>query len=102
MIFVDWITPVSTLLISVVLPFVVNLVKQESWSTTAKMWVAIIFSGLVGLATGLLTGLPSSENLVTWTLATIGGVQTAYALFKSVGVTCKWLDALENIGSKDE
>lgn len=91
---------IATLVISVVLPFVVNLVKKESWSTEAKMWLAIVFSGLAGLATGLLTGVPTTENLVTWVLAAIGGTQTAYALFKSVGVTCNWLDALEGVGNK--
>lgn len=92
-----YIMPVCTLILMIVLPFVVNLVKQESWSGNVKMWVAIIFSGLAGVATGLIGGIPTAETLVTWTLSVVGGVQVAYAAFKAVGVTSKWLDALGNV-----
>ena len=41
-------------------------------------------------------------------MSTVGGVQVAYAAYKSAGVTSKWLDALSDVstgwgdGSEDE
>lgn len=93
----EWITPICTIVLAVVLPFVINLVKNESWDSSIKMWIAIIFSGIAGLATGLIGGVPTTETLITWVFSVVGGVQIAYAAFKAVGVTSKWLDALENI-----
>ena len=98
----EWIAPIATLIICVVLPYVVNLCKKASWSTNAKRWIAIVLSFVVGIATGLLAGLPTAETFVTWVLAVIGGTQVAYSAFKSIGVTSGWLDALEGIGSKTE
>lgn len=98
----EWITPIATLIIVVVLPYVVNLCKKTSWSTNAKRWIAIVLSLVVGIATGLLAGLPTAETFVTWVLAVIGGTQIAYSAFKSIGVTSNWLDALEGVGVKDE
>lgn len=96
----DWIIPVATLILCVVIPYVVNLCKKAEWSTAAKRWLAIIFSIVAGVATALLSGIPTAETLVTWVLAVVGGVQLAYTAFKSIGVTSGWLDALEGIGSK--
>lgn len=31
----------------------------------------------------------------------MGGVQTAYTLFKSAGITSKWLDALLGVGQTE-
>lgn len=95
-----WIMPIATLILCVVLPFVVNLCKQQTWSATMSRWVAIIFSVIAGIATGLLSGMPTPETLVTWVLAVIGGVQLAYSAFKAIGVTSGWLDALEGVGTK--
>ena len=93
----DYIYPICTLILVLVLPFVINLVKNSTWDSSVKLWVAIIFSGLAGLATGLIGGIPDSGTLVTWVLSVVGGVQVAYTACKSAGVTSKWLDALENI-----
>ena len=93
----DYIIPISTIFIILILPFVVNLVKQESWDSSVKMWIAIVFSILAGLATGLIAGIPTPETLVSWIFSVVGGVQVAYAAFKSVGVTSTWLDALAKI-----
>lgn len=93
---------IATIVLVVVLPYIVNLCKNDYWDANTKRWFAIAFSVLAGVATGLISGLPTDETLVMWTLAVIGGTQTAYALFKSVGVTSGWLDALEGIGSKTE
>lgn len=96
-----WITAIATLVICVVLPYVVNLCKKTQWSTNTKRWLAIGLSLLVGAATGIISGIPTPETLVTWVLAVIGGTQVAYSAFKSIGITSNWLDALEDIGSKD-
>lgn len=98
----EWIAPVATLIIVVVLPYVVNLCKKATWSTNAKRWIAIVLSLLVGIATGLLAGLPTAETFVTWVLAVIGGTQIAYSAFKSIGITSNWLDALEGVGNKND
>lgn len=98
----EWIAPAATIVIVVVLPYVVNLCKKAEWSANVKRWLAIGLSIIVGLATGLLAGMPTPETLVTWVLAVIGGVQLAYTAFKAIGVTSNWLDALEGIGGKDE
>lgn len=97
----EWVVPIATLIVCVLLPYVVNLCKKSSWSTNAKRWIAIILSLVAGIATGFLAGVPSPETFVTWVLAVIGGVQIAYSAFKSVGITSEWLDALEGVGVKD-
>lgn len=98
----EWITPIATLIICVVLPYVVNLCKKTQWSKNVKRWLAIGLSLIVGIATGVISGIPTSETLVTWVLAVIGGTQIAYSAFKSIGVTSTWLDALEGVGSKED
>lgn len=95
-----WITPIATLVICVVLPYVVNLCKKAQWSKNVKRWLAIGVSLLVGVATGVISGIPTPDTFVTWVLAIIGGTQVAYSAFKSIGITSGWLDALEGIGSK--
>ena len=98
----EWIAPIATIIIVILLPYVVNLVKKAEWSADAKRWLAIVFSVVAGVATAAINGVPTPETLLTWVLAIIGGIQVAYAAFKSVGVTSGWLDALEGIGSKTE
>lgn len=98
----EWITPIATLIICVVLPYVVNLCKKAQWDKNVKRWLAIGLSLLVGVATGIISGIPTPETLVTWVLAVIGGTQVAYSAFKTIGVTSNWLDALEGIGSNTE
>lgn len=98
----EWIVPIATLIICVVLPYVVNLCKKTQWSKNVKRWLAIGLSLIVGIATGVISGIPTPETLVTWVLAVIGGTQIAYSAFKSIGVTSTWLDALEGVGSKED
>lgn len=94
----EWIVPIATLIIMVVLPFFVNLCTTGAISSNAKRWVVIIVSIIVGLATGITAGMPTPETLVVWCLAVIGGVQTAYSAFKAIGITNTWLDALQGVG----
>lgn len=98
----EWITPIATLVICVIMPYVVNLCKKSQWDKNVKRWLAIGVSLLVGVATGVISGIPTPETFVTWVLAVIGGTQVAYSAFKTIGVTSGWLDALEGIGSKPE
>lgn len=98
----EWVVPIATIVICVILPYVVNLIKKANWSTNTKRWIAIVISLIVGIATGVIQGLPTPETFVAWVLAVIGGVQVAYSLFASIGVTSNWLDALEGIGSKTD
>lgn len=93
------IVQICTVILVVVLPYIVNLMKNDYWSANTKRWVAIAVSVIVGVATGLISGLPTNETLLMWVLAVIGGTQTAYAMFKAIGVTSGWLDALEGIGN---
>ena len=45
-------------------------------------------------------GMPTDPTAwVTSVFAAVGGVQVAYAAFKAVGVTDKWLDALLAMGT---
>lgn len=96
----DWIIPMATLVLCVVLPYVVNLCKNTNWSANTKRWMTITFSLAAGVATAFLSGMPTPETLITWTLAVVGGVQVAYAAFKSIGITSTWLDAMEGVGVK--
>ena len=52
----------------------------------------------------LVGGVPAEPGAwVTCAFAVVGGVQAAYTLFKSVGITSKWLDALlgVTVGGKE-
>lgn len=98
----DWIQPVAALVLAVVIPFCVNLCTTTNTSSTIKRWIAVCASLVAGVATAFIGGVPSPESLVTWALAVVGGVQTAYTAFKSVGVTNAALDALEGVGTKAE
>lgn len=94
----EFVVPVATLIVVVVLPFFVNLCTTETISSNIKRWIVIVVSLLVGIATGVLSGFPTPETLVTWALACIGGVQVAYSAFKAIGLTNTWLEALQGVG----
>lgn len=96
----EWIAPVATVIVCVILPYVVNLVKKNQWSENVKRWLAIGMSIVVGICAGVIAGAPTPETFLSWVLTIVGGTQVAYAAFKSIGVTSGWLDALEGVGSK--
>lgn len=90
---------ICTVVLSLVLPFALQLVKTEAISSNASRWVALGVSVLAGLVTGLVAGIPQSAGeWATCVFAVVGGVQAAYTLFKQLGVTDKWLDALLGVG----
>lgn len=86
---------VATVVLSLAVPFAVQLIKSEGMSGTPARLLALACSLLAGAATGFVGGVPADPGAwVTAIFATVGGVQAAYTLFKGVGVTSKWLDAL--------
>lgn len=88
-----------TVVLSLVLPFALQLVKMETISSNASRWVALGVSVLAGVVTGLVGGVPKDAGeWATCVFAVVGGVQAAYTLFKQLGVTDKWLDALLGVG----
>lgn len=95
-----WIAPIAGIVIAIVIPFAVNLCTTTNCSGQTKRIIALVFSMAGGVACGFLSGMPTPETLLTWMLAVLGGVQTAYTAFKSVGVTSNWLEAALNIGVK--
>ena len=96
----NWAVAIGALLMSVVIPYIVNLCASNDWSGEVKRWLAIAFSLAVGIIAGVAAGLPTPETLVSWALAIVGATQIAYGLFKNIGITDSWLEALLNIGNK--
>lgn len=96
---------ITGVILSLVLPFAVQLIKTEAMTGTPARVLAIIVSIVAGVATGFVGGLPADPSAwLTCIFAMVGGVQTAYALFRGVGITDKVLDALlgVNLTGSDE
>lgn len=82
-----------------VVPYIVQVIKTKTMTSTAARWTAISVSALCGALTAMANGAPADPGAwVTSIFACVGGVQVAYAAFKSVGITDKWLDALLALG----
>lgn len=85
----------AAIVLSLVVPFAVQLIKTDAMTGKAARVLALACSLLAGIVTGLVGGVPADPGAwVTCAFAVVGGVQAAYTLFKSVGITSKWLDAL--------
>lgn len=85
----------AAIVLSLVVPFAVQLIKTEAMTGKAARVLALACSLLAGIVTGLVGGVPADPGAwVTCAFAVVGGVQAAYTLFKSMGITSKWLDAL--------
>lgn len=97
-----WIQPVAAVFFSLFLPYVVQLVKRSSWSKLTNWVIAIVVSLLAGVFTACVNGVPTPETLLTWITAVVGGVQVAYNLFKSIGVTSESLDKWFYFTSENE
>ena len=94
---------IAAVVSAVIIPFLVQAIKTHAMSGNTARIVSITVSIVAGVVTGFVGGLPASPGeAVTVVFAVIGGVQTAYAAFKSVGITSTWLDALLNIGRVDK
>lgn len=82
-----------------VVPYIVQAIKSKAMTGNMARWIAIAVSALCGVLTAMAGGMPSEPAAwVTSIFACVGGVQVAYAAFKTVGVTDKWLDALLALG----
>lgn len=97
-----WMQMASVLVASVVTPFVVNAIKTKAMDGNVARWVAIGVSIVAGIIAGFAGGMPTTPQAwLTCVFAAIGGVQVAYSAFKAVGITDKWLDSLQAIGSAE-
>jgi hypothetical protein len=82
-----------------VVPYIVQAIKSKAMGGNTARWLAIAVSALCGALTAVADGMPTDPGAwVTSIFACVGGVQVAYAAFKSVGITDKWLDALLALG----
>ena len=82
-----------------VVPYIVQAIKSKAMTGNMARWIAIAVSALCGALTAMAGGMPTEPSAwVTSIFACVGGVQVAYAAFKTVGVTDKWLDALLALG----
>ena len=92
-----------TVLTVLVVPYIVQAIKSKAMTGNMARWIAIAVSALCGVLTAMAGGMPTEPAAwVTSIFACVGGVQVAYAAFKTVGVTDKWLDALLALGEIKE
>lgn len=94
----------AAVVLSIAVPWAVQLIKTEAMTGKAARILALGCSLLAGVVTGFVGGVPADPGAwVTCAFAVVGGVQAAYTLFKSVGITSKWLDALlgVTVGGKE-
>lgn len=86
-----------------VVPYIVQAIKTKAMTGRRARWTAIAVSAGCGALTAMAGGVPTEPSAwVTSIFACVGGVQVAYAAFKSVGITDKWLDALLALGDIKE
>ena len=89
---------VAVIVAALVVPYGVQLIKHGAVSGSAARWLAIGASVAAGALCGLAGGVPDDPGAwLACVMSTVGGVQIAYAAYKSVGVTSKWLDALADV-----
>lgn len=92
-----------TVVTVLVVPYIVQAIKTQAMSGNAARWIAIAASVLAGALTAIAGGIPTDPaSWATSIFSAVGGVQVAYAAFKSVGITDKWLDALLALGDIKE
>ena len=94
---------VLTVCTVLVVPYIVQAIKTKAMTGNVARWIAIAVSAMCGVLTAMASGMSTDASAwVTSIFAAVGGVQVAYAAFKSVGVTDKWLDALLALGEVKE
>jgi hypothetical protein len=87
---------ISLVVTSIVLPFVIALLQNETWSSRTKEWVSVAISFAVGVAYVVQSGLALTD-IVPVSVTFVGGTQTAYLCFAAIGVKSKVLDALSKL-----
>lgn len=100
--FEAWIPAVAAVFFSLILPYIVQLVKRGGWSKGTNWVIAVVVSLAAGVFTAFISGAPTPETFALWVAAVVGGVQAAYNLFKAIGVTDEWLDKWFHFTSDDE
>lgn len=87
-------------IMTVVLPFIVNLIAKCDWSGAAKSALAFGLSALVGVVGAFVAGVPlEPSTLGTFALLVFGGCTVAYQVFRRFEITNRWLDVLLAFGS---
>lgn len=88
-----------TVVTVLVVPYLVQAIKTQAMSGNAADGWRSRFPPLCGALTAMANGIPTDPSAwVTSIFACVGGVQVAYAAFKAVGITSKWLDSLLALG----
>ena len=91
---------VAAIVSVLVVPFLVQAIKTHAMSGNVARFVSILVSIAAGVIIGFVGGIPANPGAwLTAVFAIVGGVQTAYAAFRAVGITDRWLDALLNLGN---
>lgn len=94
---------IALVVVSLIVPFGVQLIKHEAITGNTARWVAICVSVMAGIICGFVGGIPTSPAAwITCIFAAVGGVQVAYAAYRAVGITSKWLDALSDVSIKTQ
>lgn len=94
---------IALLVTALVVPYVVALIRNEAITGERARWLAVGVSVLAGIVAGLVGGIPTTIGAwVTCIFAAVGGVQVAYTAFRSIGITSRWLDALMEVGTKND
>lgn len=94
---------IALVVTALVVPYVVALVRNGAVTGSRARWLAIGVSVIAGIVAGFVGGIPETAGAwVTCIMAAIGGVQVAYTAFRSIGVTSKWLNALMEVGAKED
>lgn len=91
---------VSIIVASLVVPYIVALIRNGAIKGRVVQWLAIGIACVAGVAAGFVGGIPATPQAWVGCIGlTIGGVQVAYTAFRSVGITSKALDALMEVGT---
>lgn len=94
---------IALVVTALVVPYVVALIRNEAITGSRARWLAIGVSVLAGIVAAFVGGVPTSPaEVIECVFAAVGGVQVTYTAFRSIGVTSKWLDALMEIGTKND
>lgn len=89
---------IALALTAIVIPYVVALIKGKTITGNAARWLAIGLSVLAGIVVAFVAGVPETPGeLILCIFSAIGAVQAAYSIFKEVGITCNWLEALSAV-----
>ena len=94
---------IALVVTGLVVPYVVALIRNEAITGNRARWLAVGVSALAGVVAAFVGGVPTSPaEVIACVFAAIGGTQVAYTAFRSVGVTSRWLEALMEVGAKND